>query len=183
MRPSRSPWGSFATGRCWLAGDQPAAGFRVMIVIQHITTLWTKASRGAPASTARNKILRAYPMPPAPTSTCSVFVHRVQSNESQNFDVSHATETIKRALKYAALRTGSLALPIGLHLGGNWITSSIFGLGVDRGNALWGAPLNEIQIHARVVPDLVPHLPYLAAVAALGVFVIWWTQSRQPRAA
>ena len=75
---------------------------------------------------------------------------------------------------YAALRTGGLALPIGLHLGGNWIQASVLGLGVERGSALWSASLGAEQIRSLSAPDMVPHLPYLLGLATLGGFVIWW---------
>ena len=73
---------------------------------------------------------------------------------------------------YALLRTGGLAMPIGLHLGGNWIQSSVFGLGREQGSTFWSAPLNAEQIRLLSAPDLMPHMPYLLAMVLLGVLVM-----------
>jgi membrane protease YdiL (CAAX protease family) len=54
---------------------------------------------------------------------------------------------------YALIRTGSLAVPIGLHWGGNWAQS------------VWTVRLSDEQLRALTAPDLLPHLPYLAALA------------------
>lgn len=75
---------------------------------------------------------------------------------------------------YALLRTGGLAMPIGLHLGGNWIQSSILGLGREPGATLWAAPLNAEQVRALSAPDVIPHVPYLLAMLLLGAFVMMW---------
>jgi len=67
---------------------------------------------------------------------------------------------------YAVVRTGSLAVPIGLHWGGNWAQYALLGLGHPAGQtvAVWNMPLSEDQIRMLVAPDLLPHLPYLAAL-------------------
>jgi membrane protease YdiL (CAAX protease family) len=74
---------------------------------------------------------------------------------------------------YALVRTGSLAVPVGLHWGGNWAQSVLLGLGhtADHSRAVWIMPLSPEQIHTLTTPDLLPNLPYLAALAliALGV--------------
>lgn len=71
---------------------------------------------------------------------------------------------------YALVRTQSLALPIGLHWGGNWIQASVFGLGHLPGSTtIWVMPLAPAQIRTLTAPDLLPHLPYLAA---LGLMVL-----------
>ena len=80
----------------------------------------------------------------------------------------------------AALRTGGLALPIGLHLGGNWVQASVFGFGVTpdaQGTALWIAPLAAAQARTLAAPDLPLHLPYLLALL-LTVYML----ARLPRA-
>src|SRR5580765_3416232 len=68
---------------------------------------------------------------------------------------------------YALLRSGSLALPIGLHWGGNWVQSSLFGLGetAEPTSAIWVMPLAPDQVRSITAPDLLPHLPYLAVLA------------------
>jgi hypothetical protein len=79
---------------------------------------------------------------------------------------------------YAALRTGGLALPIGLHLGGNWIQASVFGFGV-RGSeppaALLRATLTEDQVRALTAPDLTPHLPFILGCTAIVPALVWWS--------
>lgn len=84
---------------------------------------------------------------------------------------------------YAALRTGGLALPIGLHLGANWVNASVFGLAVPEGAALWSAPLTALQVVTLTAPDLLPSLPYLVAVAVLAVVVMAWPVARREEAA
>jgi membrane protease YdiL (CAAX protease family) len=68
---------------------------------------------------------------------------------------------------YALVRTGSLAVPIGLHWGGNWAQSVLFGLGhsPDHSGAVWIMPLSGEQVGALTAPDLLPNLPYLVALA------------------
>ncbi|GAB3347470.1 lysostaphin resistance A-like protein [Lysobacter tyrosinilyticus] len=83
---------------------------------------------------------------------------------------------------YALLRTGGLAMPIGLHLGGNWIQGSLFGLGAEPGSTLWAAPLDAEQVRALAAPDLMPHLPYLLAMLLLGAFVMMWRPQPAPAA-
>lgn len=74
----------------------------------------------------------------------------------------------------AALRTGGLALPLGLHLGGNWVGASVLGLGAPEGAALWAAPVDAAQAAWLMAPDLLPRLPYVAGVVLLGVAVLTW---------
>lgn len=74
---------------------------------------------------------------------------------------------------YALVRTGSLAVPVGLHWGGNWAQSVLLGLGhtPDHSAAVWIMPLSGEQIHALTAPDLLPNLPYLTALALIAVSV------------
>lgn len=67
---------------------------------------------------------------------------------------------------YALVRTGSLAVPIGLHWGGSWAQSVLFGLGhvPDHSGAVWIMPLSDAQVRALTAPDLLPNLPYLVAL-------------------
>ncbi|MGH3863080.1 CPBP family intramembrane glutamic endopeptidase [Actinokineospora sp.] len=69
---------------------------------------------------------------------------------------------------YALLRSGGLPLAIGLHWGGNWAMSSLFGPGAG---SVWSADLSQAQVAALTAPDLGPHLPYLAALAVIGLVV------------
>jgi membrane protease YdiL (CAAX protease family) len=83
----------------------------------------------------------------------------------------------------AALRTGGLALPLGLHLGGNWVGASVLGLGVPEGAALWAAPVDAAQAAWLMAPDLLPRLPYIAGVALLAVAVLTWPRRHRQVAA
>ena len=83
----------------------------------------------------------------------------------------------------AALRTGGLALPLGLHLGGNWVGASVLGLGVPGGAALWAAPVDAVQAAWLMAPDLLPRLPYLVGVVLLVALVLRWPQRHQRVAA
>lgn len=86
---------------------------------------------------------------------------------------------------WAMVRSEGLALPIGLHLGGNWVQSSLAGFGpggnhVDPGQtyALWRIPLEHAQFQALTAPDLLPRLPYLIALL-MSVWFVWRITSRQ----
>jgi hypothetical protein len=74
---------------------------------------------------------------------------------------------------YALVRTGSLAVPIGLHWGGNWAQSVLFGLGQPPGStaAVWTMTVSDDQARALTAPDLLPHLPYLVALGLACVIV------------
>ncbi len=75
---------------------------------------------------------------------------------------------------WAAVRTGGLALPIGLHLGGNWVQSSLVSLRSPYDTmpaAPWTARLTDAQLQALVAPDLGVHLPYIATVLAAALIV------------
>jgi membrane protease YdiL (CAAX protease family) len=76
----------------------------------------------------------------------------------------------------AAIRTGGLALPLGLHLGGNWVQASVLGLGASgvHPDALFTAALTPLQTTTLTAPDLVPQLPYLLAVGAAALVVTRW---------
>ncbi len=72
-------------------------------------------------------------------------------------------------LAWAAFRTRSLCLPVGLHLGGNWALNILL--------PLHGA--NQNDAFARVFsPDLQIQGPILLAVLLLGVYVAFSTRKR-----
>jgi CAAX protease family protein len=83
-------------------------------------------------------------------------------------------------LGWAAVRSKGLALPIGLHLGGNWVQASVFSF-QPRGDAspaaLWTASLTETQLQSLYAPELVTHLPYIAAML-LATIAVRWTSGR-----
>jgi hypothetical protein len=80
---------------------------------------------------------------------------------------------------YALLRSGSLLLPIGLHAGGNWASTSLFGWHVQSGQgaaaappaSVWTAPADQSTVDFLMSPDLPPHLPYIVAAVLLAAFI------------
>jgi membrane protease YdiL (CAAX protease family) len=80
---------------------------------------------------------------------------------------------------YALLRSGSLLLPVGLHAGGNWASTSLFGWHMQSGQgaapapptSLWTAPADQSTVNFVMSPDLLPHVPYIVAVVLLAGFV------------
>ena len=74
---------------------------------------------------------------------------------------------------YALIRTGSLAVPVALHCGGNWMQSVVLGLGhgPSTSSALWVMPLTPEQARLVTAPDLFQHAPYLIALGLTLGFV------------
>ena len=74
----------------------------------------------------------------------------------------------------AFIRTGGMAMPLGLHLGGNWIQASVLRLGEAPHGApaaLFTAPLTTAQAHELWSPDLLPQVPYLCVVVTTAVLL------------
>ena len=67
---------------------------------------------------------------------------------------------------WSAVRSGGLALPIGLHLGGNWVQASLAGFTTPDGSvqALWRIPISTSDLQLLVAPDVLPRLPYFLAI-------------------
>jgi membrane protease YdiL (CAAX protease family) len=83
----------------------------------------------------------------------------------------------------AMIRTGGLALPLGLHLGGNWIQASVLRLGgpiEGAPSALFTAPLTSAQAQQLWSPDLLPHVPYLFVMLTAAILVAFRGSSRKP---
>lgn len=84
---------------------------------------------------------------------------------------------------FAAQRTGGLALPIGLHLGGNWIQASVLAFRpagqTGRPNALWTAEISGTQFHMLTAPDLPVHLPFIMMIAAMSIATIAMFRPRE----
>jgi membrane protease YdiL (CAAX protease family) len=75
---------------------------------------------------------------------------------------------------WLAVRTRGLALPIGLHLGGNWVQAAVFSFRAqpDAGPAAaWTAYPTESQQGALYAPDLPNHLPFIVTMV-LAVVVL-----------
>ncbi len=74
----------------------------------------------------------------------------------------------------AFIRTGGMAMPLGLHLGGNWIQASVLRLGEAPHGApaaLFTAPLTTAQAYELWSPDLLPQVPYLCVVVTTAVLL------------
>ena len=75
---------------------------------------------------------------------------------------------------WAAVRTKGLALPIGLHLGGNWVQASVLSFQPPSDAvpaALWTARVTEIQLRSLYAPDLSAHVPFIATMVVAAVAV------------
>jgi membrane protease YdiL (CAAX protease family) len=73
---------------------------------------------------------------------------------------------------YALLRSGGLALPIGLHWGGNWVQATLFGVNNTAGPAtVWTAAVSPREQHFLAAPDVLPHLPDLLALGLMGALI------------
>jgi membrane protease YdiL (CAAX protease family) len=79
---------------------------------------------------------------------------------------------------WAAVRSGGLALPLGLHVGGNWVQSALAGFTpaatavTEPVSALWRIPITVDDFRRLTAPDLLPHLPYLIALT-LAAVITW----------
>jgi len=80
----------------------------------------------------------------------------------------------------AMVQTNGLALPLGLHLGGNWVQASVFRLGGPTdgaATALFTAPVTSAQAQILWSPDPLPHVPYLVMMAGAAILVARWRTS------
>jgi len=79
---------------------------------------------------------------------------------------------------WAAVRSGGLALPLGLHVGGNWVQSALAGFtpaataAIEPVSALWRIPITVDDFRRLTAPDPLPHLPYLIALT-LAAVITW----------
>jgi membrane protease YdiL (CAAX protease family) len=77
---------------------------------------------------------------------------------------------------WAAVRSEGLALSIGLHWGGNWIQAGIVGFSsvgdITAPQSLWRIPITAADFRLLMAPDLLPRLPYFAAIA-VGAGLTW----------
>ncbi|MCA9020586.1 MAG: hypothetical protein KDA74_10615 [Planctomycetaceae bacterium] len=63
-----------------------------MIIIQHITTLWTKKSRGMPDAEKRNAVPHRLLLPVVPQQLPPVCVHQVSAQEVNDFQLKQTTQ-------------------------------------------------------------------------------------------
>jgi membrane protease YdiL (CAAX protease family) len=84
---------------------------------------------------------------------------------------------------WAAVRTRGLALPIGLHLGGNWVQSAVFSFRPHADGAPaagWTAYLTDHQQQLLYAPDLSAHAPYIGAMLVAVVALRMVLRSASP---
>jgi membrane protease YdiL (CAAX protease family) len=65
---------------------------------------------------------------------------------------------------WAAVTSRGLALPIGLHLGGNWVQASVLSFAPPSSaghGALWSVRLSDVQQQQLFAPDVGPHVPFM----------------------
>ena len=75
---------------------------------------------------------------------------------------------------WAAIRSGGLALPLGLHLGGNWIQAWVAGfapIGSQDVTAVWRIPITASDLQTLTAPDVGVRWPFLLALALTVVLI------------
>jgi uncharacterized protein len=89
---------------------------------------------------------------------------------------------------WATVRSGGLALPIGLHLGGNWVQLSVavFTPQAARGATeatagLWRIPISASDVQVLMAPDVLARLPLMMALAIAATITAYWLR-RSPGA-
>ncbi|MFT4539587.1 MAG: hypothetical protein ACI841_004824 [Planctomycetota bacterium] len=60
-----------------------------MLLLQTITTWWTKASRGMPGAEARNAVAEALVLPHATVASTGLLIHQVEAQEASSFELKH----------------------------------------------------------------------------------------------
>ena len=74
---------------------------------------------------------------------------------------------------WAAIRSGGLSLPIGLHLGANWVQAAVAGFDAGGANAtvfaIWRIPVSAADVQLLTAPDVIVRLPHLTALALAAV--------------
>ena len=87
---------------------------------------------------------------------------------------------------WAAVRSGGLALPIGLHWGNNWVNQGIAGFSpiadLTAPQTLWRIPITADDFRLLMAPDVLSRLPYFAAIAISAVLTaLFLTAMSKPR--
>jgi uncharacterized protein len=89
---------------------------------------------------------------------------------------------------WAAVRSGGLALPIGLHLGGNWVQLSVAvfapqaaRVATETTAGLWRIPISASDVQVLMAPDVLARLPMLMAFAIAAALTARWLR-RSPAA-
>lgn len=71
-----------------------------MLIIQHIETHWTKASRGMPGAGKRNAVPKKLQIPAVVTDSNGMLIHHVTAREENNFVLEQKTEIVEHATRY-----------------------------------------------------------------------------------
>ena len=75
----------------------------------------------------------------------------------------------------AFFRSGGMAMPIGLHLGGNWVQANVLGFAVQQDPpSLWKMALSPEQAAMLFAPELPAKLPHLLAFTLIFVILLQW---------
>ena len=77
------------------------------------------------------------------------------------------------------------ALPIGLHLGGNWVQAGLAGFTTPSGSvqALWRIPISTSDMQLLVAPDVrVPRSPHFLAIGTAATLTWMFLRSRRTEA-
>ena len=89
---------------------------------------------------------------------------------------------------WAAVRSGGLALPIGLHLGGNWVQASVAVFGpqatpgaTEATAGLWRIPISASDVQVLTAPDILPRLPLVLAFAIAAALTWRWLGRSDPQ--
>ena len=75
---------------------------------------------------------------------------------------------------WAAVRSKGLALPIGLHLGGNWVQASVLSVqpqSAGRPSTLWVGRVTDDQLQVLYAPEFSTHAPFMATMIVATVAV------------
>jgi membrane protease YdiL (CAAX protease family) len=83
---------------------------------------------------------------------------------------------------WAAVRSGGIALPLGLHLGGNWVQASVAVFVPQDGAAhvLWRIPITSADVASLTAPDLPVRLPYFIAIGVTAAITWRFLRLRPP---
>lgn len=86
----------------------PSPRKSIMLIIQHIDTYWTKATRGMPGAGLRSALPDAYRLPDSLTELPpnGALIHRLQRNEGQHFQPHAQTEILPVPGSYWRFRIG-----------------------------------------------------------------------------
>jgi membrane protease YdiL (CAAX protease family) len=83
---------------------------------------------------------------------------------------------------WMAVRSGGLALPFGLHLGGNWVQASIAVMSPAPSTevtSMWRIPITSDDVTRLTTPDVLPRLPFFVMIACAVALTVWFLRARR----